>query len=59
MVCLGGVTLPPFVSSLIDGRRGLFELRRSLNRRPMDDFLDERVGILKIDFSWSKCRLDS
>jgi hypothetical protein len=38
------------VSSLDDGRRGLFELRRSLNRRPMDDFLDERVGILKIDF---------
>jgi hypothetical protein len=48
VVCFGGVTLPPFVSSLEDGRRGVFELMRSLNRRPMEDFLDDRVRILRL-----------
>ena len=44
VVCFGGVTLPPFVPSLDEGRRGVvFWLIMSVNLRVKDDFFGSVV----------------
>lgn len=50
VVCFGGVTLPPFVQSPDEERRGVvFWLIISVNLRVKEAFLDEEACIVIVD----------
>ena len=49
VVCAGGVRLPSFSASSVDGRRVPFWLIKPVNLRVIDDFLDEEDGIVAPD----------
>lgn len=49
VVWAGGVRLPSFGASSVEGRRAAFWLIKPVNLRVIDDFLDEEDGIVAPD----------